>query len=213
MGRAWEGEALPENTQNPSISPGGALDRAMSISATFKHPAVIMITGVMAAGKSTVAQQLAERLPRSVHLRGDLFRRMIVNGQAEMSFTLSAEAYGQLRLRYRIAAAAAELYLQAGFSVVYQDIVIGPELAEVADYYRGRPLYLVVLCPAPGVVAAREAGRGKRGYHDDAAVASFDEALRNETPRLGLWLDSSQLTAAETVDQILAQLDEALLMR
>jgi deoxyadenosine/deoxycytidine kinase len=34
---------------------------------------VILITGNMAAGKSSVAQALAERLPKSVHLRGDVF--------------------------------------------------------------------------------------------------------------------------------------------
>ena len=43
---------------------------------------IFLITGLMASGKSTVAQVLAERLPRSVHLRGDAFRRMIVNGQS-----------------------------------------------------------------------------------------------------------------------------------
>ncbi|MEV7239508.1 AAA family ATPase, partial [Streptomyces sp. NPDC051020] len=47
-------------------------------------PAVVLITGVMAAGKSTVAQALAERLPRAVHVRGDVFRRMVVSGRAEM---------------------------------------------------------------------------------------------------------------------------------
>jgi dephospho-CoA kinase len=39
---------------------------------------IVLITGIQADGKSTVAQMLAERLPRSVHLRGDLFRRAIV---------------------------------------------------------------------------------------------------------------------------------------
>src|SRR6476620_3331403 len=100
-------------------------------------PQIILITGNMAAGKSTVAQALAQRLPKSVHLRGDLFRRMIVNGQAEMSFELSEEASKQLWLRYRLAAAAAELYLQAGFMVVYQDIIIGPALGEVVSLYQG----------------------------------------------------------------------------
>jgi predicted kinase len=47
-------------------------------------PRIVLITGNMAAGKSSVAQALAERLPRSVHLRGDAFRRMIVNGRAEI---------------------------------------------------------------------------------------------------------------------------------
>ena len=36
-------------------------------------PAIYVISGIMAAGKSSVAQALAERLPRSVHVRGDVF--------------------------------------------------------------------------------------------------------------------------------------------
>jgi adenylylsulfate kinase-like enzyme len=42
---------------------------------------VIVVTGIQAAGKSTIAQALAERLDRPVRLRGDLFRRMIVSGR------------------------------------------------------------------------------------------------------------------------------------
>jgi predicted kinase len=175
---------------------------------TPDHPRLILITGIMAAGKSTVAQHLAERLPNSVHLRGDVFRRMIVNGRAEMHGVLSPEASRQLRLRYRIAATAAELYLQANFSVVYQDIIIGPYLTEVVQYYQHRPLHVVVLCPTPAVVMAREAGRRKTGYRG-IAVADLDRALHTETPRLGLWLDSSNLTAMETADYILTHLSAA----
>jgi cytidylate kinase len=61
--------------------------------------AIILITGIQAAGKSTIAQMLAERLPRSVHVRGDLFRRMVINGRADMTPDPSAEAVRQLRLR------------------------------------------------------------------------------------------------------------------
>jgi len=42
---------------------------------------------------------------RSVHVRGDLFRRMVVNGRADMTPDPSAEAVRQLRLRYRLTAA------------------------------------------------------------------------------------------------------------
>jgi uridine kinase len=42
------------------------------------NPPIILIAGNMASGKSTVAQALAERLPKSVHLRGDVFRRMVL---------------------------------------------------------------------------------------------------------------------------------------
>jgi predicted kinase len=176
-----------------------------------RQPQMIIITGNMAAGKSSVAQALAERLPRSVHLRGDVFRRMIVNGQAEMDADLSAEAERQLHLRYQIAATAAQLYVQAGFTVVYQDILIGPALAEVIALHH-RPLALIVLCPRPEAVAAREAARGKLGYADREAVDIFDRVLRTETPRLGYWLDSSDLTVAQTVERILAHLPQATIV-
>lgn len=175
---------------------------------TIAQPRLFLITGIMAAGKSTIAQRLAERLPKSVHLRGDLFRRMIVNGQAEMDLELSAEALEQLNLRYHIAVTVAGLYLAAGFSVVYQDIIIGDALAEVVGALHDHPLYVVVLCPSPEVVAAREASRPKTGYQS-FSVDSFDAVLRAETPRLGLWLDTSNLNVDESVDRILAGLDQA----
>ncbi|MGH3682898.1 MAG: AAA family ATPase [Natronosporangium sp.] len=71
------------------------------------------MTGIQAAGKSTAAQTLAERLPRTVHLRGDAFRRMIVAGRAEMTPDPTAEVIRQLRLRYRLAAEVADAYFQA----------------------------------------------------------------------------------------------------
>ena len=57
----------------------------------------------MAAGKSTVAELLAQRLPRSVHVRGDVFRTMVVNGRADMTPQPTAEAIAQLHLRYDLA--------------------------------------------------------------------------------------------------------------
>jgi len=54
------------------------------INVVGRNPRIILVTGIMASGKSTVAQLLAEQFERSVHLRGDLFRKMIVNGRREM---------------------------------------------------------------------------------------------------------------------------------
>lgn len=173
------------------------------------QPQIVLITGNMAAGKSSVAQALAERLPKSVHLRGDIFRRMIVNGQAEMTSNLSAEAYQQLQLRYHLAATVARQYLQAGFTVVYQDIIIGSALSEVIAAFDDVPLSAIVLCPSPEVVAARDAARSKTGYTDETMVDAFDRILRTETPRLGYWLDNSNLTVAETVDRILKHLSQS----
>ena len=172
---------------------------------------VILLTGVMAAGKSTVAQRLAERLPMSVHLRGDVFRRMIVNGRAEMEAGYSELAFEQLRLRYQLAAVTSDLYCAAGFSVVYQDVIIGPILREVVERLSAnQPLHVIILCPSPEVIAAREESREKTGY-STWTPEELDHELRTNTPRIGLWLDTSALSVEETVEIILARLDEALI--
>jgi predicted kinase len=172
---------------------------------------VILLTGVMAVGKSTIAQRLAERLPMSVHLRGDVFRRMIVNGRAEMEKGFSERAFEQLRLRYQLAAIASDLYCAAGFTVVYQDVIIGPVLREVVERLSAsQPLRVIVLCPAPEAIAAREAARTKNGY-TTWTPEELDHELRANTPHLGLWLDTSALSVEETVEMILARLDDALI--
>jgi predicted kinase len=174
-------------------------------------PGIILITGIMASGKSTVAQHLAERLPKSVHLRGDVYRRMIVNGRIEMTPDFSQEALDQLILRYRLAVTSAEMYCAAGFTVVYQDVIIGPMLGDVVEMFTGDyPLSIVVLCPSPEVVTQREVHRDKTGY-GDWTPADLDTELRENTPRIGLWLDTSTLTVEATIDTILARMNEATL--
>ncbi|WP_153338574.1 AAA family ATPase [Nocardia aurantia] len=165
---------------------------------------VYLITGIQASGKSTVAQALAERLPRSVHVRGDVFRRFVIGGRTEMSPEPSAEALDQLRLRHRLAARAADDYAAAGFTAVLQDVVLGAMLPYLVGHIRTRPLRVVVLVPRPEVVARREAGRRKRAY-GAFSVEDLDTGLRRDTPRLGLWLDSSDLTVDQTVDEILTR--------
>jgi chloramphenicol 3-O-phosphotransferase len=174
----------------------------------LEMPSVILMTGIMASGKSTVAQAVAERLPKSVHLRGDVFRRMIVNGRLEMEPDAGEAALSQLRLRYRLAASAAETYCAAGFTVVYQDVIIGPMLAEVVDMLTRWPLYVVVLCPSPDAAAQRDAARHKVAYRGWTPEV-LDDILRETTPPIGLWLDTSSQTVDETVESILGRIREA----
>jgi adenylylsulfate kinase-like enzyme len=175
------------------------------------EPSIILITGIMASGKSTVAQHLAERLSKSVHLRGDLFRRMIVKGQIDLEPPFTDEKVEQLRLRYQVASTVAGRYCDAGFTVCYQDIILGADLKFVLDMLRStHRLYVVVLCPSPDVVSQREAGRGKVGYIT-WTPAQLHQELEENTPRLGLWLDTSTLSIEQTVATILDRIDEAAL--
>ncbi len=167
------------------------------------EPTVYLISGPMAAGKSTVARLLASRFERGVHLEGDVFRRSIVSGRAEMTPAASAEALEQLRLRYRIGAAAADAYFEAGFTVALEDVVAGPLLGEYRTMIRSRPCHVIVLLPSLEAVVARESERRAVGYTHWAADDLY-EGFAAGTPRVGLWLDSTELSPEQTVDAILA---------
>jgi predicted kinase len=170
--------------------------------------AVFVLTGPSGAGKSTVARLLAERFPRGVHLEGDVFRRSIVSGRREMTPEPPNEAVEQLMLRYRLAANAADAYFGAGFAVVLEDVVAGPMLPEFLALIRSRPLHLVVLLPRREIVAARDAARSTDGYEHWSVDALYDLFAR-DTPRLGIWLDTSEQTPEETVRSILAGSESA----
>lgn len=172
------------------------------------EPAVgFVITGVMAAGKSTVAERLAQRFSRSVHVHGDAFRTMIVNGRDPIEPPLDDEALGQLDLRQRIASNVANEYWHDEFTVVLQDIYAGPALSNVIGRLEISPLYVIVLNPRPDVVAQRARDRTKSGY-GAWEVEQFCVDFVNETSHVGLWLDTSEQSPEETVDEILrARLD------
>ena len=184
------------------LAPG----RRGKVAAVIDEPVVVLITGISASGKSTVADGLARRFARGVHVRGDVFRKMVVTGRAEMGPHAGREALDQLYLRYRLGAATADTYFAAGYSVVVQDVVIGPPLLDYTQLIRSRPLCVVVLAPTADVVRAREASRAKVAYREGGyTVEDLDAALRRDTPRIGLWIDSSSQTPDETVEQIIEQ--------
>ncbi|WP_420622661.1 AAA family ATPase [Candidatus Poriferisodalis sp.] len=166
---------------------------------------IFLITGVPASGKSTIAEALAQRTSRSVHLRGDIFRRFVINGRVEMSADPEPEAVQQLRLRYELSAHAARAYAAAGFTVFYQDVILGDFLGEVVELLRPARLHVVVLVPSIDEVERRERGRIKVAYRPgEYTAAQLAAGLESTTPRIGYWLDSSGLTVAETVEQIMA---------
>lgn len=142
------------------------------------------------------------RFARGVHLEGDFFRRCIVAGGEGVTPQPSPESLRQLQLRYQLAASAADAYFDHGFAVVVEDVVAGPFLSEYGSLIKSRPRQPVVLMPSRDVVARRDQRREAKGYGDWSVDQLYDLFAR-DTPRLGIWLDSSDLTPDETVDEIL----------
>ena len=163
---------------------------------------IYLITGLMASGKSTVAQLLAQRMEKAVHLRGDVFRRMIVSGREDMRENPPKEALVQLYLRYQLTADTAKAYFDHGFSVVVQDNYYGLALAHMISFMEDYPLQVVVLCPDCETIRQRESQREKRGY-TGYDVGPLYEAFMEETPRVGYWLNNAGMTPEETVDCVL----------
>ena len=128
------------------------------------NPKIYLITGLMASGKSTVSDLLAKSIEKCVHLRGDVFRKMIISGRENMSATPSAEAVRQLYLRYKLTADAARSYFDNGFSVVIQDNYYGDELNRMINYLHKYPVEVIVLCPDVETIKERERYREKTGY-------------------------------------------------
>ena len=123
-----------------------------------------MITGAMAAGKTSVAEARAECLEPSMHFRADVFRRMIVNSRQDISSAPDVEAMRQLTLRYQAASETARIYSTARFNVIYQVVVIGPMINEVVLMYKDHPLHVIVLSPNVDTIHRREQERSKTGY-------------------------------------------------
>lgn len=175
---------------------------------------VWLVIGVQAAGKSTIADGLASSFDRGVHIRGGQFFRWARTGWRHTEPGSGEAARADLELRYRLSRVVADEYAAAGFTAVVQDNLYGEDVSEWLDGIESRPRHLVVLRPSVDVVAERDRARrattGKIAYREGGfTIADLDDFLA-ETPRIGLWLDSSALTAAETVAAILDRQQDAL---
>jgi chloramphenicol 3-O-phosphotransferase/ADP-ribose pyrophosphatase YjhB (NUDIX family) len=218
----WLAEALPallqgEEPPGPAIEWGlleGETGRTVSPVGGRAAP-VIIVTGPAGAGKSTVARALCGRFARAAHIDVDLLRwRMIVSGyvRPEAAYgadTEAEEAWRQLALRARNAAALARNFAVDGFTAVIDDVL---ERCEELDMYLaeldGLDVAFVTLLPDAASLRARDEGR-----EPEQRMGERSEELRriitvNGETR-GLRLDTSRITVDETVDTLLEQMDGA----
>jgi cytidylate kinase len=176
--------------------------------------AVWLITGAQASGKSSVAEALAQRFERSVHISGGQFYRWAVRGWMHFDSADQAEARRLLDLRYRLSAMVADEYAAAAFTTVVQDNIYGVDVEAWIRRVRSRPLHLVVLRPTVDALERRHEARrertGKVAFRAGYAAAENDRDVATTSRELGVWLDTTSQSVEETVDEILARAAEAL---
>ncbi|MDA0352878.1 MAG: AAA family ATPase [Chloroflexi bacterium] len=171
-------------------------------------PRVIAIAGMPGAGKSTTAALLAARLPRAAHVEADVLQQMILGGGEWPAGgpIPSEEAARQLRLRLHNACLLARSFVDAGFTAVVDDILIGSRIDDLLQDLEGVPLSFVMLTPDYELVRQRWIAINSP-FAD--TWAWIDETIRTSTRRLGLWLDPTTLTPDQVANEILRRLPEA----
>lgn len=170
---------------------------------------VWLISGIPGAGKTSVSRSLAGRLPKAAHVEADLVRHMVVAGYVAPGEQPLAESDAQLELGAHNAALIADSFMVAGFTPIVDDVVLRLQLARYREVLSRWPIRLVVLAPTLEVAIERDRERVEK--HVAARFAYLDDVLREQMQGLGLWLDTSRLKVAGTVDAIMLRADEALL--
>ncbi len=172
---------------------------------------LIVITGPAGAGKSTVGRLLASSLPKAALIRIDYLMDLAVSGSPMPRWEggeLEASCAFEL-LALRNAAALARNFAGAGYDAVVEGVLERPhELDTLLDESGTQEGYFITLLPARDALERRDRERpdgqqmGERSLelHE---IFSFNGELR------GLHLDSTALTADETVALLLEHLDEA----
>jgi predicted kinase len=171
-------------------------------------PALIVVTGIMAAGKSTIAHLLAQRFARGVHVEADALQRMIVAGGVWVGQPgePDREAARQLRLRLKNLCLLGRSFFQAGFTVVLDDIIIGERWQHLQEELHDLPFSLIVLAPQVEVVASQRDRNRAKAPQGHAWATYLDQELRSTMSGIGLWIDTSEQTPEETVELILQRL-------
>lgn len=171
-------------------------------------PPIVVITGQLSAGKSTVARAVLDQFDHGLHVDVDGVREMVTSGLAS-PLEWTDETTRQFGLAVRASAALARIYAEAGFAVAIEGAV-DPEAVEAAlaaEGVRDR-LIGIVLRPRLEVALERNRARTHKGFDTailEDAMRAIDADLARDAARPG-WheIDNSDEPVEVTVERVLS---------
>jgi predicted kinase len=170
----------------------------------------LILAGPPGVGKTTVAELLAARSERAVHLESDVFFRAIRTGYVE---PWKSESREQNEAVGRIVAGAAAGYAAAGYFTIVEGIVIPGWLFEPllrSLRKAGHSVAYAVLQAPPELCAERVAARD-RGVIDRAVVDQLWNAFADLGPLARHSIDVRSMEPEETADVLQRRLREGTL--
>jgi adenylylsulfate kinase-like enzyme len=149
-------------------------------------PGILIVTGMPAAGKSTVTRLAAEKPARSARMDGDVVNRFVIGGHVRALGEPADEAARQVELCNRNLCALAANYADAGFTALVDWIVPTREQLDLfARLLAPRPVMLVVLSPGTEPCKYRNTIRNpEEQFHFDGYKA-LNASMRRELGNLG----------------------------
>jgi predicted kinase len=161
---------------------------------------IVILTGAPGAGKTTLAERLAARAERGVHVRADVFYTFVAHPIAPVL----PESRAQNETVIRAAVRTAVAFARGGYEV-FLDGIFGPWfLPLIADELAptGLAAEYVVLQADLDRARARAVGRTV-----DPAPAAVVEQMHRQLADLGPYAGHAVQVGARAADEVLAEID------
>ncbi len=172
------------------------------------------MSGMPAAGKSTVTGLAARLLPRAARIKADDVNEMILSGRVWRLGEPVNEARRQAELCDRNLCGLANNFIDSGFTVLIDQLVTDlAELEFLVGLLAPRPVRLVTLAPTVEVCQQRNATREVSERWEFDGYHKLEADLRRDFSDVGWWFDTSALTPEATAQQLVTEAAHRALLK
>jgi chloramphenicol 3-O-phosphotransferase len=171
---------------------------------------IFLLAGAPAVGKSTTGQALAAKYTKSIHIKVDDLRSMVVSGLVHPG-QWTQELVDQLLAARASAIAMARIYHNTGFAVVIDDFYDPQsDLAEYQELIVTERVLTILLYPSFATAQERNIKRsGNSNFSEyiargiDAVYGHLESSVDVLRAKGWMVLDTSHQTVEETVREIM----------